>query len=183
MRAITDREKRLIHFATLGIGIYLILFFIWKPLQTRRNDYQQLVRDAQSLKQRIQPYEDRAIAVKKLMENFQFDPARLSRSTVVGEASAAIQKAAASSGIQIGPVRESPARSSGHELASIQFEGTGPIPALMGLLERMKTLGYPMIIDSVQITAQPMPPGQAKMNLTIVILDFEQWKKEGQPNA
>ena len=182
-RDMTNREKRLIRFGAIGVGIYLVLFFVWKPLQHRRSDYEQLVQDARLLKQKIQPYNDRADAVKKLMDTFQMDPAKLSRATVVGEASAAIQKAAAGSGIQIGPVRESPARASGKELASVQVEGTGPVPAVMALIKRLETLGYPLVIDSIQLTQQSNPPGQVKMNLTILILDFEQWKKEGQPDA
>ena len=111
------------------------------------------------------------------------DPARLTRSTLVGEASVAIQKAAAGSGIQMGPVRESPARLSSRELASLQLEGIGPVPAVMGLIDRIGTLGYPLIIDSVQITPEARGPGRVKLNLTIVILDFDHWKMEVKPHA
>ena len=110
------------------------------------------------------------------------DPAKLSRTSVVAEASAAIQKAAMGGGIQLGPVRESPARPSSKELASMQIEGMGPVPAVMGMLSRLESVGYPLIIDSVQLTSD-MRPGQLKVSLTILILDFEQWKKEGPPHA
>jgi hypothetical protein len=103
--------------------------------------------------------------------------------SLVAEASAAIQKAASSGGIQLGPIRESPARTSSKELASMQLEGTGPIPAAMGLLHRLQSLGYPLIVDSVQITPDATKPGMVKLNLTIIILDFEQWKTEELPNA
>jgi hypothetical protein len=183
-RTLNDREQRLVRLASAGLLIYLALFFIARPLQKRRSEYQNLVLDAQVLKERIRPYPDRALAAKKLMEEFQLDPAKLSRASVVGEASAAIQRAAAGSGLQVGSVRESPARSSSKELASVTFEGTGPVPAVLGLLKRMETLGYPMIIDSVQIAPETRGgPGQVKLNLTIVILDFEQWKAEEKPNA
>src|SRR5688572_26588169 len=141
MRTITDREKRTIRLAAVGVGVYLVLFGgikAWKFLEKKRADYRTLVAEAQTLKLRIEPYKNRAEALKKLMDAFQMDPAALTRSSVVGEASAAIQKVAASSGIQVGPVRESPARASNKELASVQFEGTGPIPALMGLLKQME---------------------------------------------
>ncbi|HLP77700.1 MAG TPA: hypothetical protein VK327_12370 [Candidatus Paceibacterota bacterium] len=183
MRTITTRERRLIKYSGIGIAIYLAFFFIAIPLKARRADYDRLVREAQVLRDRIQPYTARAENVQKLMETFQLDPAKLNKATVVGQASAAIQKAAMSSGIQVGPVRESPARSSGKELASVQFEGMGQVQAIMGLLKRIETLGYPMIIDSVQLTPEKMGPGMVKMSLTIVILDFEQWKKEEKPHA
>lgn len=183
MRTISDREKRLIRYSAIGITIYLALFFIWRPLQRRRAEYKRLVTEAQDLRNRILPYATRAENVQRLMEDFHLDPARLNKASVVGEASAALQKAAMSSGIQVGPVRESPARSSGKELASVQFEGTGAVPAIMSLLQRIETLGFPLIIDSVQITPEKAGPGRVKLNLTIVILDFEQWKKETKSNA
>lgn len=184
MRPIADREKRLIRYATAGIAVYLALFFIWKPLQKQRAEYRVLVDQAESLRQRVEPYEGRARLVQKLMDEFHLDPAQLKRSTVVGEASAALQKVAAGSGIQVGPVRESPARSSGKELTSLQLEGTGTVQAIMALLKQIETLGYPMIIDSVQIAPDKRGPNQLKMNLTIVILDFERWSREGEaPHA
>ncbi|HET7623684.1 MAG TPA: hypothetical protein VFM25_00345 [Verrucomicrobiae bacterium] len=183
MRTLTTREIRTIRIAGIGIAIYLALFFVWKPLQKQRAAYTQLARNARDLQLRVAPYETRALTAKKLMEEFQLDPAKLSKATVVGEASAAIQKAAASSGVRVGPVRESPSRASGKELASVQFEGTGQVASVMGLLKRMETLGYPMVLDSVQITPDTHGPGQVKMNVTVVILDFDQWKTEEKPNA
>jgi hypothetical protein len=47
----------------------------------------------------------------------------------------------------------------------------------MAFLHRLDTLGYPLVIDSLQLTPQQMPPGNLKFNMTIIILDFEQWKK------
>jgi len=72
-------------------------------------------------------------------------------------------------GREPGPVRESPARPSSKELASMQIEGTGPVPAVMGMLSRLESVGYPLIIDSVQLTTD-MRPGQLKLSLTILIL-------------
>ena len=80
-------------------------------------------------------------------------------------------------------MRESPPRPSSKELASIQLEGSGPVQATMGLMNRLETCGYPLIIDSAQISADPMKPGQIKLNLTIIILDFESLKKAEAPRA
>src|SRR5258706_10417569 len=104
MRELNHREKRTILLATAGILIYLVLFFG----EARRSEYRKMVKEAQDLKQVIQPYEDKVIVVKKLMENYHIDPTRLSKASVVAEASSAIQKAAANNGIQFGPIRESP---------------------------------------------------------------------------
>ncbi|MDB6110098.1 MAG: hypothetical protein JWR69_1848 [Pedosphaera sp.] len=186
MPAMTVREKRTVRIAAVGIAIYLALFCgvrSWKYVEARRSDYRRLVAEAQSLKEELRPYETKILLTTKLMETFHLDPAKLSKASLVAEASAAIQKAASSGGIQLGPIRESPARSSSKELASMQLEGTGPIPAVMSLLHRLQSLGYPLIVESVQINPDATKPGMVKLNLTIIILDFEQWKTEEMPNA
>jgi len=186
MRALTSSEQRTIRIAGLGLAIYLALFGaveIFQFLQHRRTAYLELVADAQTLRRELQPYDDKVAVVKKLMENFQLDPAKLSRPTVVADASAAMQKAATGSGIQVGPIRETPAQSSTKALGTIQFEGTGQVAAVMAWLHNLPHLGYPVIVDSVQLTAEPMRPGQIKITLTIIVLDFEQWKKTEASHA
>ena len=185
MRTLTDREKRTIRLGAAVIAIYVLLFGgfqVCKFFGKRHSDYQRLLMQAEDLKREVRVYEDRALIVKKMMEGFRLDPGKLSRTTVVAEASAAIQKAALGGRVQLGPVRESAARPSSKELASMQLEGAGPVPAVMELLSRLESVGDPLVIDSVQLTPD-MRPGQLKVSLTILILDFEQWKKEGQPNA
>ncbi len=60
----------------------------------------------------------------------------------------------------------------------MQLEGTGQVSAVLTLLHRLETLGYPLILDTLQLSANPTQPGMVKVNLTIVILDFEAWKNE-----
>ena len=186
MRALTDHERRTIRLAAVGIGIYLVLFFGLlggKYFEKKRSEYHQLLRNAQTLKLELQPYEEKALVVKKLMDASRLDPAKLSKASVVAEASTAIQRAGTTSGVQIGHIRESPASTSTRELASMQLEGVGPVSAVMSLLHRLESLGYPLILDSVQMTPEVTKPGMVKLNLTIVILDFDQWKSEGGPHA
>src|SRR5262249_46164212 len=94
MRALTHSEKRTIRIGAIAVGAYLVLFSgmrTAKFFEHKRVEYQRLVHEAQGLKREIQIYDDKAIALKKIMENFNLDPARLSRTTAVAEASAAIQ--------------------------------------------------------------------------------------------
>ena len=186
MRTLTQQEKRTVRFASVGIVIYLALFVgfkVWRWLEQQRTDYRQLVTEAQDLKLEVQRYEGKIAVTKKLMETFHLDPAKLTKATVVAEASAAIQKAAIQGGFQLSTLRESAARPSSQELASITLEGSGPVPATMGLLNRLETCGFPLIIDSAQISTDPMRPGQSKLSLTITILDFEPVKKAEVPRA
>jgi hypothetical protein len=185
MRTLTDHEKRTIRRATIGIAIYLVLFCgfqMWKFLHKQRVEYLQLVADAKEMQLKVQTYQSRADSLKRMMEDFHLDPAKLSRGSIVGAASSAIQKAASSNGIQVGTVRESASRGSGDEIATMQFDGSGPVAAVTGLLDRMRTLGYPLVIDSVQITPDNRP-GMLKLSLTIVILNFEKWTNPEAPHA
>ncbi len=186
MQKLSERDQRIVRRAAAAIAIYLVLFYGvrgWQRLETRRSEYQQLLHQAENLKLEVLRYETRALQVKKLMEEMRLDPAKLSKSTVVAQASAAIQKAAMTGRVMLGPIRESPGRPSARELASMQLEANGPPPALMAFLHRLGTLGYPLIIDSIQISAEPTRPGMVKLSLTVVVLDFEQWKKEEVRNA
>jgi hypothetical protein len=182
----TSKEKRTVRLAMSGIAVYLALFFgfkAWKFGAAKRAEYRQLYVEAQGLKAEVKRYDDKIAVVKNLMQDFHMDPTTFTRPNVVAEASAAIQKAALGSGFQLGPIRETATRTSGKELGSIQFEGTGPLKGAMGLLNTLKTLGYPLIIDSMQIAGDPMRPEQMKLKLVIVVLDFDQWKTEGTPHA
>ena len=93
----------------------------------------------------------------------------------------AIQKAAQQGGIQLGPIRETPGREKGRELSTIQFEGTGAPSATLTLLHNLRGLGFPILIDNVQFSPAQNKPGQVKLNLTLIILNYQQWKAD--PNA
>ncbi len=185
MRTLTSHEKNSLRRAIIFIGIYLVLFCgykMWTVLNHRRAEYVQLLGDAKTLGLQIDKYKARADVVKSLMDESHLDPAKLSRETIVGEASSAIQKAASAGGVQIGTVRESASRGTGDEVAQMQFEGSGPVPAVTALLDRMRSLGYPLMIDSVQLTPDNRP-GMMKVSLTIVILNFDKWKNAEASHA
>ena len=180
MRSLTDHEKRTIRLAGIGIAIYLVLFGgfqVWKFFEQKRSSYRQLAQEAQQLRQQVKPYADRVRIVKKLMADFQLDPAQLNRATVVSDASAAVQKAAKSGGLQLGPIRETPTHGAGKSLATIQMESTGPVPAVLTFLASLNRIGFPVVVDSVQFTADNNRPDQVKINLTIIVLDFDQQKE------
>ena len=175
MRVLTDRDKRTVRFAGIGIAIYLALFGgfqVWKHLHQKHSDFWQLVTESQELRQKVQPYEDKVRFLKDMMVEFKLDPAKLKRETLVSDASAAIQNAAKSGGLQLGPIRESLARGSGNVLTTVQLESSGPVPATLTFLAGLNYIGFPLVVDSVQFTPDNMRPGQVRMNLTINILDY-----------
>ena len=182
MAAMNEREKRLVRFAAIAMAVYLALFFgfrAWKQLEARRAEYRELVFEAERVQREVRSYGDKLLMAQKLRDEFRLAPEKLSRSNLVAEASAAIQQTAKSGGLQIGPVRESPARSGGRELTSVQIEGAGRVPAVMGFLHRIRSAGYPLVIDSIQVNPEPGKPGNLKVSLTVAIVDFEQWNRKG----
>ena len=186
MPALSERDQRTIRIAAIGIAIYLGIFFGirgWKRLEARRTNYRQLLERVQREEQAARVYETKVMLFEKYRDAFRLDPARLPKETLVAEASAALQNAARQDGIELGPVRETPGRGAGRELATIQFDGSGPLPAALGLIHKVQTLGFPIVIDSLQLTADPAKPGTLKLNATLVILNFEFWKNQGAPNA
>jgi hypothetical protein len=186
-RELTPKEKRTIRIAAICVGVYLALFYgpgLGSYFTERREAYDNLVQQAQALRDVIKPYEEKIGTATNLMERFHMDPVQLKRSSVMAEASAAIQHAAASGRVGVGPIRETPARPSAKEAGSIQFEGTGPIESVMDFLHNLDHIGFPVIIDSVQFSSPPGMPNGIKVSMTIVVLDFDAWKpKEEKSHA
>jgi hypothetical protein len=237
MRPLTTQERRTLRIAGIVVGVYLLLFGAVKIgafAARQRAEYVRLQGDARALKERARLYEERAGLIQKLMEGFHMDPMKLSRTTVVAQANAAIQRTAMASGIQVGVVRESQGQTARKELAAIQLEAQGPVAGLLKFLHQLDSVGYPVLVDSLQIGSDTAragmapgipggappgipatsPPGTApggipggempagvpagigmpggfgsgmggggpglplKMNLTLILLDFDQWKQE-----
>ena len=186
MRALNDREKRTMRIALICIGAYGLIFGGLKAsgfLRAKQKAYQDVLAKATKMQADLQLYQDKADKSKKWMETFHMDPAKLSRPAVMAGVSAAIQKAAQGGGVQMGPIREVQGRTSAQDLGSMQLEGTGPVPSLMAFLNKLETLGYPVIIDRIQFSTEASKPNSLKLSLTIVILDFEKWQPAGGPNA
>jgi hypothetical protein len=86
--------------------------------------------------------------------------------------------------VGVGPIRETAARPSAKEAGSIQFEGNGQIASVMSFLYELDRIGFPVIIDTLQLTADPRMPNGIKVSMTIVVLDFDAWKpKEEAPHV
>jgi hypothetical protein len=186
MQAFSEKDKRTLRFAAIAIAAYLVLFFGFKlrgKLEKTRLEYQQMLVYADRLKREITPIENKFLLLAKLKEHSNIDASKLSRATVVAEASSAIQKAAMEGGIKLGPLRESASRSSGKELASMRIEGMGQIAPIMIFCHKLQSLGYPMVIETLNLAPQQNPPGMLKVNLTVVLFDFEQWKTPAKTPA
>jgi len=186
-RTLSTSEKRTIRLGAAFVAACLLFVCVqqvWKFFARQRTEYKALLTQADNLRAEIKPYKGKVEDVQAFMEKFHMDPNQLSRTSVVAEASAAILKTANASGVQLGQMRESAARQSNKELASIQLDCTGQVPNLLGFLHRFEIIGYPIVIDAVQLSPDASKPGNLKMHIGLIILDFEQWKADERiPNA
>ena len=183
---LTARDRRTLRLAALGLGLYLALFGGWRLFQVaaqRRTEYRQLLREATALRQKFDLYDARVVRLRRLMESFQMDPAQLPRTTLVADASAALQRSAEQSGLQLGPIRETLNRSAEREVGAIRLEASGPVPALMTFLHRIRGLGFPLVMDSLQLNPEPMRPGTIRLSLNLILLNYEQWQEMEGPRG
>jgi hypothetical protein len=186
MANLTERDKRAIRFGAIALAVCFVVFFgsrTFKAIERSRGEYKDLLVKAQREELELINYETRLAMFEKLRDTYRLDPRSITNETVAAETSAAIQAAARQGGFKLGPMRETAGRSSARELASIQFEGVGPLHAALALIHRIQTLGYPLVIDSVQLTQEGNRPGTLKLNATVIILNFERWKQGDQPDA
>src|SRR5438445_8555861 len=154
MHALSKSEKRTIRIGATIVGVCLALLGaqqIWKFFSSQNAEYKKLLAQTDNLRAELKPYKGKVEDVRTLMEKFRMDPNHLSRTSVVAEATGALLKTATSSGVQLGPIRETAARQSNKELASIQLDCIGQVPNLLAFLHRLESVGYPIIIDSLQL--------------------------------
>ena len=183
---ISEKDKRTIRLGGTALAIYLVAFFgfkTWKRLEKGRADFQQLVRKVEREQLETRRQENDVLLFEKLSDVYKLDPRKLPRERLVAEASAAIQNAARQGGFALTSVRETAGRSTGRELSTLQLDGMGQVQSALNLLHTVQTLGYPVVIESVQFFQDAKKPGMLKLNLVLAILDFEQWQKGTVPNA
>ena len=83
----------------------------------------------------------------------------------------------------MGAIRETLARGSDRELGAIQLEASGQVTSLTTFLHRLGSLGYPIILDTVEFTSDPMRPGMLKISVSLILLDYDQWDSREVPHA
>ena len=186
MNKLTASEKRTIRYGAALVAIVLALLIGLKLCHFfggLRSHYRVMVTQARQLRVDAKMEKDEAAIVKKMMTDFHLDPATLTTNSAVADANAAIQTAARNGGIAVEAIRETAGGTTPKELATIQFQGAGQPAAVVMLIRQLPLLGSPLVIRSLQLTADPMRPGQVKINVTLSVLNFDEWKKGGAPNA
>lgn len=179
MTPLTDRDKRTLRLGALGLAIYLVVFFgvkFVRYLESERTAYANLVLDARLLKQQWETQQARTELIEKLRKESGVDLSKVPKASLVTKTSEAIQQAAMSGGVKLGPMRETPGNNSRGELAVVQLEATGQVQAVLNLIHQMHSLGYPVIIDGIQMKPDPRQPNMLRLDVDLVILDLDKWQ-------
>ncbi|MBN2490883.1 MAG: hypothetical protein JXQ29_08545 [Planctomycetes bacterium] len=180
MRELTPRERRTIRLALLGLGAYLILFAGFKTaswLEGKRAVRAELQHELAAVRAAQLAEENKRLRLQALRSRWRLDPARTAEPTVVGDARQAIEAEARACQIGLGFSRESPGRRRAHELAVFQVNGSAAGTALARFLHRVQHLGYPVVLDSIEIKAAPKP-GAVTFSFAIALLDHGAWLAE-----
>lgn len=173
-----DREKRLVIITAIGLSVYLILFFgkdFIGGLEKNRIDYLKMEKSVKEGVVKLRPYSDRSLLLEKLRQKMNLEVRNQDPEKLVALTSLAIQQTAKTSGINIGPLRES----RGTGISSLKFEANGKYESMVKFMRGIATSGYPVIIDSMQMNMDPSKKGTVKLNLSIGIIDFNKYKAGG----
>jgi hypothetical protein len=174
MRTLNDKEKRTVRLGGIVLGAYLVLFYGSRGvmvLEGMRTEVLDRFRAAELLKSEADLEETRHLHAEKLKAELRIDLAALKDETVVGEASAAVQKAVQEQGLQLGPTKETRKRSTEREMGTIQIDGQGGATAAAQFISGLGTIGYPLVVDSISFKGG-QNPGQVSFSLSISVLNF-----------
>lgn len=168
------------------MAIYLAGFYGLRGVQhleSKLAEYREVSLLAEELNVQVLREKSKSQRLEKLVSAWRIDLQGLGRKTLVGEALAALQSSAQAGGVQLGPLKELPGRSSARELSLLQLEGTGPTGGILQFLNGLSTLGYPLVVDSLQLKTAGKEPGQVSFSLSVAVLDSSGWKKEEKSGA
>ena len=185
MRPLTQKEKRTVRLGAILLGAYLVLLYGSRAvsyLEGKRSESLERWTAAERLRQDVEMEEIKVLRAEKLKASLHIDLATLKEETVVGEASAAIQKAAQDQGLQLGPTKETRKRSSEREMGTIQIDGQGGAIAAAQFISGLGTIGFPLVVDSVSFKAA-QNPGQVTFSLNISVLNFAASRTEEKRGA
>ena len=180
MRALNERERRTIKLAGGALGIYLVLFYGlagWRALEARRAEYDQLRTEATDLGTRVLEEHRKHKRLGELRERWNIDLASLDETTIVNDVREAIQKAAGRHKVAVGPSQETGRRSAAKELRVIQFTGSGATRAVMAFVDDLPRLGFPLVVDHLQVKPLAKKPGMVTYSMRVAILNFRPWKE------
>ena len=177
----SERDKKLIRFTSIGLGIYLVIFFGFELLakaEEARRSYKALVSEARNFNDMLKPYETRILLLEKLRKDLNVEPGGLDSETLVADVSAAIQEAAGQCGLGLGPLQESPSRATGATLTTMRLSGEGQIESIIKFVHAAPRLGFPILIETLNVSGDESSGAQRRFDMELRVLDYKNWKPQ-----
>lgn len=186
LASMSEKDKRTLRYGAMFIVLYLSVFYgrsLLGVFEGNRQTYFQKLDEAEELGVLFRSYETRGMKLEKLRDKLQLDVHRLDSTNLVGNVGRSIQALVKQSGYKMGQVREVAGGGSKGAAATLQIEGTGPLKSFMPLMQRIRTTGYPLILDSLSIRTDKRKAGQLQWSADLIILDYKKWKTPGGRGA
>ena len=180
MGRLTDRDRRTIKLAGFGLLAYLVLFYgvsTWRYLESCLADHELLRLEASEVGLEVTAELKKWKRFRALREKWTIDLDSLDPKTVVSAAFDAIQTAAGKCGVGLGATQEIARRANAKELRVFQLQGSGATDSVMKFLHNLPRLGYPLVVDRLQVKGVPKKPGMLSVTLSVAILNFEAWQE------
>ncbi|MCD8533724.1 MAG: hypothetical protein LR011_02605 [Verrucomicrobia bacterium] len=177
----TQSEKKLVQITAIGLSLYLVFFFGAGSLKKYENQLAEFHKKRKTIRElnvKLQPYGNRVMLLEKLRKEMNLEVRFLDIPDLGALSSEAIQRCARSHSVNIGSFRESAATTG----TSIRFEASGQGASIQKFLKGVTTSGYPIYIESLQVQTMDGKPGQLKMSINLLVLNFKSWKS-GVKNA
>jgi hypothetical protein len=178
LNKLSDREKRTIRIAAIGLGAYLVLFIghkTYSALESERTAYQTLQQESDAVDIRWLKEQKKRARLEALRDHWQLDVDRLALDTVVGDARVAIEKAAKTCRVGLGFARESPGRARAHVLAVFQLSGSGKTDAVAKFFDQISRTGYPVLLDTIHLKTTTKQPGKVTFSFSVSLIDYLNW--------
>jgi hypothetical protein len=176
MRPLSRREKKTVRLGAAALAIYLLAFYGlrgWRFLEEKRAAFAELNLAMANLDASIAREESKTLRLERLKKSSRIELSSLNEKTAVGEALAAVQKAAQGCGLQVTTLKETAGRGAAKELATIQLEGVAATAAAMQFVHGLRSLGFPLIVDRLQLKTTGVKPGQVHLSLALAVLGFQ----------
>lgn len=177
----TDHDKKVIRFACIGLIAYLAIFYgrgAFSGLEAKRAAYMNARNEAKEFHKKLKPYETQLLLLEKLRKDRQINLEELNSDTLVADASTAIQIAANQCGVALGPLQETPSRGDASTLTMFRLSGEGPIDGVVNLIYTLRRIGFPLIIDSLNLDGGEFGGDTQKFDLELRIIDYNNWQPQ-----
>ncbi len=181
MAKLNAREQRIVKWALVLVPLYLLLFYGLagvRALEEQRKEFGNIQLEAEEVELRITKEAKKYKRLKRMREEWSLHLKELNTATLVTSAREAVQSAASKCGVGLGNSQEMGRGNNNDLLRVIQMQGSGKTEAVLRFLYLCPRLGYPLLLDNLQIKGVPGKPGRLTLTFSLAIVNTDRWKEK-----